>query len=159
MRLHVGLVLALGLITSACLGTGVTSPSHRTGSSTSAGSEAVSQGSGVAAAVVLGEGRTSGSFVSHYPFGGATITVSAHAPAGTRLRVYVNDLMYGPGPSFPGISLTNSHGCHRRGAGLICSAGPFEAFEPGVVSKSWTVWVVKTSRPAATVHANITFTH
>jgi hypothetical protein len=159
MRFHVGLVLALSLITSACLGTGAATPSHSAGSSTTAGSGAVSRGSGVGAAVVLGEGHTRGSFVAHYPFGGATITISAHAPAGTRLRVYINDPMYGrPGPSFPGTTLTNSNGCHRRAARLICSAGPFEAFEPGVVSKSWTVWIVKRSRPAATVHASITFT-
>jgi hypothetical protein len=155
MRFYVGLALALSLIPSACLGTAATPQSHRTGSST--GSAAVSKGSGVGAALTLGEGQTQGKFVAHYPFGGATITLSARAPAGTRLLVYINDPMYGAGPSFPGMELTNSRGCHRHAATLVCSAGPFKAFEPGVVSKSWTIWIAKRSQPAATVHASITF--
>lgn len=155
MHFRAGFALTLTLISSACQGTAATPQSHHTGSST--GSQAVSRASGVGAALKLGEGHARGKFVAHYPFGGATIRMSARAPAGTRLLVYINDRMYGAGPSFPGMELTNSRGCHRRATALVCFAVPFEAFEPGVVSKAWTVWVIKTSQPAATVHASITF--
>src|SRR6266849_9043460 len=107
MRFYVGLAATLSLIASACLDTAATPQSNRTGSSTVRGS-AVSRGSGVGAALTLGEGQTRGKFVAHYPVGGATITISARAPADTRLLVYINDTRYGAGPSFPGMELTNS---------------------------------------------------